>query len=138
MQGCKYQLKDYSGAVDDYTQAIILDPDFSETYYQRAYAYIEIKNFDKAIEDYKMVLELDPSNSRIPGKIATVKVQAGDFSGAIADSNSLIIKDLDKAIEIEPEYAEAYYQRALVRDSLNDKDGSVSDFQKADELGYIK
>ena len=47
------------------------------------------------------------------------------------------IQDFDKAIEIEPNYAEAYYYRGNAKQSLDDKVGACLDWGKAAELGYI-
>ena len=47
------------------------------------------------------------------------------------------IQDFDKAIEIEFNYAEAYYYRGNAKYLLNDRDGACLDWSKAAELGYI-
>jgi hypothetical protein len=43
--------------------------------------------------------------------------------------------DLNKAIEIEPEFAEAYYNRGLTKIYLDDLDGAAVDLSRAGELG---
>ncbi|MBV8846400.1 MAG: tetratricopeptide repeat protein [Bryobacterales bacterium] len=47
----------------------------------------------------------------------------GDPDGAIAD--------FTRAIELRPDYAEAYYFRGLAKRAKGDKDGAVADFMKA-------
>jgi len=42
--------------------------------------------------------------------------------------------DFDRAIEIHPNYGDAYYNRAKVRYFLEDKPGAIADSQKAAEL----
>ncbi len=47
----------------------------------------------------------------------------GDLKGAIADYN--------KAIEVNPQYAQAYNDRGIARFKLGDKQGSIEDFSQA-------
>ena len=54
------------------------------------------------------------------------KAQAKDFYGAISDYN--------KAIEINPNYANVYYNRGISKYNLKDFNGAISDFNKAIEL----
>ena len=50
----------------------------------------------------------------------------GDFSGAIANYT--------KAIKIDPNYADAYINRGLAKDNLEDYYGAIADYNKAIEL----
>ena len=58
------------------------------------------------------------------------KLALEDFRGAIADFN--------KAIELNPNYAEAYSSRGLSKLSLHQKDEGCMDLSKAGELGYYE
>ena len=59
-----------------------------------------------------------------------VKDKLGDIQGAIEDYN--------KAIEINPKYAEAFYNRGIAKFTIGDKEGACSDWRKAGELGVIE
>ena len=50
-------------AIEDYTEAIVLDPKFAEAYYQRGLAYAKNGELDKAIEDYTTAIELKPNHA---------------------------------------------------------------------------
>ena len=56
------------------------------------------------------------------------KANSGDYQGAI--------KDYDKAIEINPKDAEAYYNRGAAKLGLGQKDSGCLDLYKARELGH--
>jgi len=57
-----------------------------------------------------------------------VKGKAKDFRGAIADYT--------KAIEIRPNYINAYFDRGLAKLNLGQKDSGCLDLSKAGELGH--
>ena len=47
------------------------------------------------------------------------------------------IEDLNRAIELEPEFAEAYFNRGLTKIFMDDIDGGALDLSRAGELGII-
>ncbi len=61
---------------------------------------------------------------------AAVKAKNGRYLDAIAD--------YDKAIKIDPYYAEAYNARALLKDKINDFDGAAADYEKAIQARNVK
>ena len=52
----------------------------------------------------------------------------GDHIGALADYT--------KALEINPTYANSFYDRGLTKMALGDKKGACLDWEKAADLGY--
>jgi tetratricopeptide (TPR) repeat protein len=53
-------LKQFEKAIQDYNQAIELDPKYTHAFNNRGTAYIKLKQFEKAIQDYNQAIELDP------------------------------------------------------------------------------
>ncbi len=51
------------------------------------------------------------------------KGESGDYQGAIADYN--------QAINIKPDYADAYYNRGIAKKNLGDKQGAIADYNQA-------
>lgn len=60
----------------------------------------------------------------------TLKAKRGSYLDAISD--------YDKAIKLDPYYAEAYNARALTKDKINDFDGAATDYEKAIQVRNIK
>lgn len=56
----KYFRVDFDDAMDDYTAAIKVQPDFEVPYYNRGLILYRLGYFDNALEDFKKVLDLNP------------------------------------------------------------------------------
>ncbi len=103
--------QDYAGFMTDFDKAIEIDPGFAEAYYVRGLA----KNFSHyhsdTVDDLTKVkeIELNLTGALIMHGLS-IDNQVKDYGGAISD--------FDKAIEINPEFADAYYCRGLVKNHL--------------------
>jgi tetratricopeptide (TPR) repeat protein len=125
----KYSKGDYPGALADYNQAIILNPQDS-----RAYTFRGILKDSKlndtagALADYDQAIALDPKfpySFIVRGRLKEKRLN--DFQGALADYN--------RAIAINPKYAYAYHNRGtLKKQRLNDKTGAIKDLRQAAKL----
>ena len=51
---------EYQLAIDNYTRAIKIDPDYSTAYYNRGNTYKELENYKNAIADYTRAIKIDP------------------------------------------------------------------------------
>nr|DBA25747.1 TPA: hypothetical protein GDO54_010097 [Pyxicephalus adspersus] len=56
----KYFRVDFYEAMDDYTEAIKVSPNFEVPYYNRGLVLYRLGFFDEAIKDFQKVLELNP------------------------------------------------------------------------------
>ena len=78
----KDDLKDYYGAISDYTKAIELNPNFTKAYKYRGHSKNDLKDYYGAISDYTKTIELDPNFADAYRNIGIAKEQLGDLKGA--------------------------------------------------------
>ncbi|NJO94508.1 MAG: tetratricopeptide repeat protein [Hydrococcus sp. RM1_1_31] len=55
------ETRDPKGAIEDFTKAIELQPDYVAAYNYRGYARSQIQDFQGAIADYNQAIALHPS-----------------------------------------------------------------------------
>jgi len=86
----------YERAVDQFTRAIQIDPQFVEAYFQRGILYWrEIQNYHRAIRDLTRVLELDAERTDVLFNRALAYQSRGDYAQAIADYERFLAVDGD-------------------------------------------
>jgi tetratricopeptide (TPR) repeat protein len=67
-------LKNFNGALKDYTAALAIDPAYKETLVMRGHLYYnEFKNYKAALADYEALGKLDPKNEEYKGFIKGTK-----------------------------------------------------------------
>ena len=55
----KNSLQDYKGAIEDYSEAIRLKPDYAVAYYNRGNSKYSLQDYKGAIEDYSEAIRLN-------------------------------------------------------------------------------
>jgi tetratricopeptide (TPR) repeat protein len=113
-------------AIQDYSDLIILSPDFIYVYKQRGIAYQMLEKFSLSISDLNKYIESKADDPSAYYDRGWSKYKTNDFNGAMNDFNKLI--------EIEPSSASAYYSRGSAKSELSDEEGSIKDYFKAVEL----
>lgn len=150
----KEELNDNQGAIEDYTKIIALGPeDLSEIYRKRGSIKHQLHDHTGAIEDFKMAIELDPNNTDAYVNRAMVNMDY-DLLSSIADLNKALeidkekasayfvrglvniklnkkqagCSDLQKAISLNYDLAEGYYEQHCVLPQNTYLVGEVIDF----------
>jgi tetratricopeptide (TPR) repeat protein len=134
-------------AIADYTQVITLKPDFAPAYYDRAEVLLNTGDPDDAIDDYTKAIALRPryaeaysgrgvaleKKGQIQPGLAEAYTHRADFYMSKGQTDQAIA-DCSKAIAIEPDYAQPYYQRGLAKQAKGDMAGGDADIAKAKQL----
>ena len=122
----KAKQKDYAGAVEEFTKALQVNPEFVEAYYQRGLAYYDLGHIPQAVFDYDEVLKRDSYNIDVYYCRALARLALKNLPGAL--------KDVDKTIELNHYKAGAYNLRGVVERKLGNIEKAIANFKKAAQL----
>ena len=154
------ELGDNQGAIDDYTQAININPNYALVYYKRGFSRSKLGDNQGAIDDYTQAININPNYHHAYHFRGLTHRTLGNNQDAIDDYTQAIninpndkfnyygrgitrsklgdkqgaIDDYTQAININPNYALVYYNRGITRSELGDKQGAIDDFQKAADI----
>lgn len=116
----------YRGAINEYTQAIQVDPNNAPAYCQRGLAFYKLRAYKEAFADYTQALRLAPQLAEAYYYRGTARRKLGYGQGAI--------EDFDQVIRLVPDDARAYKKRGMSRLDLGEQRGAIADLQKAAKL----
>ncbi|MEH1785527.1 MAG: tetratricopeptide repeat protein [Nostoc sp.] len=119
----KYEEGNYEGAIEDFNQAIKLDPQNALAYNRRGDAYYRLGDYEQAQADSSQAILLNPQDANAYFDRGFAFSELGKYKEAIADYT--------KAIKLNSKDAYAYYGRGLARTQLKDNKGAIEDFSKA-------
>ena len=91
------------GAIEAYSKAIELNPNYTDAYVNRGVANDNSGNTQQAIKDYNNAIELNPQDAMTYNARGLVYYNSGNTQQAI--------KDYNKAIELNPQDATVYHNR---------------------------
>lgn len=118
---------DTDGAIEDYTMAIVLQPDYAYAYLGRGDMYI-LKGDKKSAEaDYRKVIELDtiPSNS-----------SCAQYAYWGLGQKEKAIEFMDKVIANDSDNAGNYYDAACLHSRMGELEKAIEFMRTALEKGY--
>jgi tetratricopeptide (TPR) repeat protein len=152
--------REYDKAINEFSEAIRLDPNYVPAYVSRGNAYAIHGAGDKAIDDFTEAIRLDPNVAIIYFDRGNAYYDHGNLDKASSDYNEAIrldpnfarayvgrgdvirdqgnldkaISDYNEAIRLEPNYVPAYDGRGLAYGSSRNYDKAISDFTEAIRL----
>jgi tetratricopeptide (TPR) repeat protein len=152
--------KEYEQAIEDYSEAIHLNPKDDRAYNNRGNAWYNMKEYDRAMTEYDAAIRVNPkldaahNNRALIHKIRKQYDKAAEeFENAIRLNPKFALayrnradmwyrnKEYDKALKdctawiaLEPAAANAYYNRGLAYAALKRNDKAMDDVSKAIEI----
>ena len=146
----KLSLRDFQGAIDDYSKAILIDPNYQDDYsnlrdaknkdfglsnYADDYsnlgdAMANLKDYKGAISSYTRAIEIYPPSHDNFNKRGTIKFYLQDYIGAVTDYTKSIDINLEWGFADEPINNDvmAFLNRGLAKARLNDLRGAIADY----------
>ncbi|MDR0587360.1 MAG: tetratricopeptide repeat protein [Burkholderiales bacterium] len=117
------QSKNYSRAVEDFTNAISRGDKESDTFDLRGFSYAMLGDSDHAIADYIQAISASPDNAEAYAHLGNEYAKKEDYNKAIAE--------YDKAIKLVPDDASYYFNRGLAYAKKKDFDLAIRDLEQA-------
>lgn len=118
-----FEVKDYAGAIEDYSEALkIAKTDLDDYYSNIAMAYGKLLEYEQAIDYYTKAIKISPNNPEHYYDRGYIRVDAEEYEEAINDFTTAIAKD--------ETFFDAYYERAFAKRMLGDKVGFKADKKK--------
>jgi len=124
-----YQKGEFDKALDDYSEAIRLDPKQARAYNNRGLAYQAKGDLDQAIADFNQALRLEPA-------LGVSYLNRGRVYAA-KNERERAIADYSEAIRLDPRSGAAYRQRGEAYQAVGEPAKARADFAKAEELGDL-
>ena len=122
----KLQRGDYSGAIEDFTAAIRLNPNEPGIYSNRGLARASKGDFQGAIVDYNQAIRINPN-------YAIGYLHRGLAYSALKDYQNAL-SDYEQALRLNPNLGEVYYNRGNIHRRLKENEAALADFKKAAEI----
>ena len=119
-----YHLKKYEGIIADYDTAIKINPSHSNAYYSRGLVKM-------VFQDRWEIMKCEITNSEIVSENSDYSFPVNSTMDSMFKNYAGAITDFDKAIQINPLFANAYYHRGVARFCCNDLSGAITDMNRA-------
>jgi len=157
----KANLGHYNDAIIDYLKAKNLGLNSSILYSNLGFSNYQLKQIDSANNYLQKALSLDSTNANAYRWIGDIKYDKNDNKGAADEYTKAInyngnapnyfsrglafyylknyvkaIQDMDKAVELNPNVGQYYYDRGDTKEMINDNDGACNDWKIAKVKGY--
>lgn len=154
---------DTGAAIRDYEQALKVDPKSALSHSNLSYAHYDRQNYDQALDEGNQAVALNGNLAEAHINLANARSKKGDYEGALRDYTQALklsraatlqagvynnrgnvrlalnnaraaINDYNRAIRLQPNYADAHYNLGLAQQALNNRPEAIRNLQKAATL----
>ncbi len=116
--------KDYKSALDDYTRALTLNPNYYECLISRGALLInQFKDYATALQDWNRAIQLNSTSASSFNYRGIAHSGLNDLKEGI--------KDFNTALQMDSSNADYYNNRGMAHNRLNDTAAALKDFNKA-------
>lgn len=127
-QGVKaYNMGDYAGAIERFTQVINTEPDHLNAYLQRGFCHSLQGEYPDAVADFTEVIQRKPDHLWAYTSRGGAYNKWGRTQQAIADFNA--------ALNLDPTNQEAFNNRGWAKKAQGDLEGACADWTSSRKLG---
>ena len=120
--GKKFDAYNFAGAITEYSAAIRLDPTYTNAYFNRGLAHLELENYSAALLDINQVINLTPNDLDVFAQRANIKKMMNDLNGAVADYSIVLDQKRDAAV---------FSDRGAAYMGLKKFDEAIQDFRES-------
>ena len=113
----------YDKAINDYGKAINLDPGCSDAYINLSEVHWQIGQSEKALADLTNLINIDSLNAKAYQKRSFI------YENNYQD-HSKAISGFTRAVEIDPDFTDAYYSRAVIYYRVKQYNDALADLNK--------
>ena len=118
---------DFEAAIENYSKAIMLDPEFGEAYNNRCLVLVVVgRDLSLARHDCQEAVRLLPNRGDIRETLGFVHLKLGEPLAALVEYNN--------ALQFNNHSAVALFGRGLAKEQLGDLKGAKIDFNDAREI----
>ena len=121
-----FEKEQYQEAIENFTKAIKLKPDYAEAYNKREVAKDKLRELEEVIKNYTEAIKLNPKDASAYNHRGVAKYKLRDFQEAI--------KDFDEAIKLKPKSDNVYYNRGNSKANLEMYEEAIEDYNQAIKL----
>ena len=133
----RFEQDDFQGAIENYTQALRLDPNFSNAYSKRGAARLLL--IGDTISEFSLAKNRGAIQEVLNDLNQALRLNANDaFAYSVRgyilyslNEEQQAMEDANQALRLDPNEADGYNLRGILRWDLDDYQGAISDFNQA-------
>jgi tetratricopeptide (TPR) repeat protein len=115
-------LKNYNNAFSDYDSALMRDSNLILVYFSRANSRYDLIQFIQSLDNKEDQISIGINTPRVKNQITTKELE---------NTYEMVNQDLTKAIELDPHFYFAYYNRGVVNCKIGNYKKAIDDFSEA-------